>query len=1031
MGIPIDPNETRQARLEAFLSHLEVLTTAVDPLKPATKAGVEAEAASLDDLMPGTARDLAALLTTIAALPATPDTLSSFATEADAKQAVEHLFGAMEALDRAGTEIRSFIRLTEPLLKHLARLSTEGEQQFTESLTTIVERSKANGRPGKDVKPNINSIELAPLCEALTPYWYSPGRQPADRDARHSKPPLAPTTIKPDVCIKSMIRLRNLVTHQHLPPGARLVPYFQTALAGLACLITPEGRIGKVHRHLSKRGMAPFLVTEYLSRLQTTCRHRVPTFIERIITESNFVPRRLTRAYRHPGDLYARPLNQAEPAPVRPTGLPGLLETHQRVWLHAEGGCGKSELMRAAARDMAQNSHQRLLPVFIPLNGYQAGTDHANLVGLVKRSLGLRQGAPMPRLHQWTPVLLLDGYNEIDRSSQMALLRELSDFDAEWDHHKVCISSRTAAPHGGEWVTTELLQLDESDIKGFLAAIRRNGVGLDLEAFWRSAETRPYWQLALKNPLFMTLCAAYALQTADASLPASEAQIFKRLVDDYYQREVEKTPDTAEDVMRATRSVLREMAWATYAHDTMALHDADARAIAEGQLTGRVADPLATLLGVGLVERDGGEVRFILEPLRDYLVAEQLLEEMRAPQEVEDDEVPDDPLARIAGKIEASTIELAERLPQERRKPRHLKVFEHLGTDDLDQETEEREWLKERLQSGAKIFQYVAEQASTIQRRLYCKSLVRHPINLHRDSFGGGFFFYLLEAAAKLSHAFPQENLLSADEFVALYLRASAFGLHYGDFALYAISACKMAGLAERIAEVIEVAPGVSLAEFPGSLRNKRRLKQLAHAMTFRGYPFYELWRLDPAWAEAKIPDLLRFMVESGKASDEKQVIFLLQRYKTEEFLKQFRANPRGSLIRSEPVPAPQTWQEVVKGWCWWDGVPPQTPAIALVLILQERPALIPLLGELAPLEAGNSAQILSMIELLSTQHTNEYDESTALFATYAGNHLFMAARNGIPTNWLDEPDEIGQALQVAAKTWPDDDYPGIFGDMF
>jgi hypothetical protein len=412
-----------------------------------------------------------------------------------------------------------------------------------------------------------------------------------------------------------------------------------------------------------------------------------------------------------------------------------------------------------------------------------------------------------------------------------------------------------------------------------------------------------------------------------------------------------------------------------------------------------------------------------LEPIRDYLVSEHLLSELALPQAAAGEIPLVDPLTRLEIKLQTTTVKLNETSDSSLLKPRNLHLRAPVAFDlKLTPQGVEIEWSKERLASGAKIFQFVVEQASKAQRAHYVANLVHRELKDHIDYFWGGFYFYALDAAVRINASFPDEKLINHDHLAQIFRRALALGGHVGEFALQAFAAVPAPGLGERLAKEIPVAPGVSLAEFPGKLRTKKEIRALAREMSFPAYSFYALWRLDREWAESRVPSILEFMVASHAASDSEFVFFLLTCYPTPEFESMFGA----AKANSERGPdAGKSWQDIVRGWTSFDlfsvdtknpDIYPSRHIIPLVLILQETPRLIRYLEKLAPIEAHKSSQIVVIMELIYLQYGGSADgtEFCGRFLFYSGKHTYMPAVYVPPRSFSEYPREISDALQCA-----------------
>lgn len=966
-------NDAFQDRLEAFFSHLEVLKRPVPPVLSSKDAGASVSLTSLDDLQPGAARDFAVLLMSLAKLPAPVEGPEESATQEDARQAVRHLCNAITALDQASNEIRSFIRLSEPLMKQLARLAVQEDEDFQADLTAVCAKNRQlePKRP-----PLVQDATLSELCEALAPDLYRAGTSHKDRrklketDAEDSK------TLNPSVSIKSLIRLRNIAAHRALPSGAQLVPYLQTALTGMACVFTRDHRLAKIRHELATRGTAGFLVSEYLARVEGECTPRPPVFLSNIIIKSEFVPRRVTNPRKVRQHDSAAPLTQEEsrqailasltPPRVNSSGLLSLLENHDRLWIKAVGGAGKSELLRGLAREIAQHPHVRILPIYIPVTHYRPG----ELLKLISRELGLRPGEDLPRLRRWQIALLLDGFNEVDRASQSNLLFDLKELEYSIGKHKICVSSRTDAPKGTNWISTELIPFDDTDIRNYLGTLEGASGALKVEDFWLSVSNRSYWEVAQENPLLLTMCAAYALKHPDTRLPESEAAIFQHLIDDYYEREVEKTPWIPEAEIRSTRKVFGELAWHSFKKGSLTLPETEVRELVQERLGVRSGDPYVTLMRTGLIERDGDEIRFIHQRLRDFLVGEYLTQDLLIAQEVEDDEPLTSPFSLIEKKLWEAVTRVCDQGP--------AVPYESSGTGERFTTANEEasvEWSTELLKGGGKILQYVLEFAPASVRTLYARELVSRELIFPIDQFFGGLYFSSLEAVCTVHRNFPDENLLGSSDLVAVFRRSWPLGQEFADFALYAIAASGIEGLAEKLADEIEVAPGVTLAEFPGNLKDKSHVRNLAHAMNFPSYWFFSLWRLEPEWGLSKLPSVLRFMTLSADQSDKEQIIMFLTRKPTAEVLER----------RSKAA-----IKSYIKEWNYLGNHDEQWMAAPVVIMLQNAPSYWELLYDLAAQEIFRSKQLYSLLDHLGQQFHEEFDDWDPWITSYQGSHRYM-----------------------------------------
>jgi hypothetical protein len=953
---------------------------------------VSVAAASLDDLTPGLARDFSVLLAALSASPATNDGPAATATASDARQAIEHLFGAMEALDELESEIRSFARLSEPLVKQLARLAAEGDEAFRRDLAAF---TKERGGNQGSSPASIDAASLAQLCAIMAPYWYEPGTDGRQRAAMHGLGPSTPGTFDPAFCLKSLINLRNAAVHRTLPSGARLAPYMQTMLAAMACLFGPERRLSAIRRNLATRGRDAFLVTEYLARVRIKCAPRPPAFLTGVIEHAAFVARRVTRPPGHkdrqdddvttPGARPALPSAEFYESlltvqdPKRAIGLLGLLREADRIWVKAEGGFGKSELLRGLARQLATEADRRLLPIYVPLTRYRP---HA-LLPVILEEFGIRDVTELPPLRGWCPVLLLDGFNELDRPSQAALLDDLEQLRGKIGEHKLCMASRTSAPAGSTWLTSALVPFDDADVRTYLASLQGKAGALDVESFLKAVESRPYWTIAQENPLFLTLCAAYVLQYPGQGLPESEAAIFKRLVDDYYEREADKTPWLTEAEVLATREVFQELAWHSFTMNSLTMPEAPVRSLVAERLGARAADPFATLIRTGFVEREAGAVRFIHQRLRDFLAAEYLARVHLAPQEVDDAEPLVSPISAVEDKILATLVALEKSAQPPPPDPVTVRA-----EGKVDDETARQSWLQELLRDGAKLLQYVLEFSTAAMRLLYVRELMRSEPD---DYFWGGFHYSALEGVCRIHRAFPHERLLSTDDLVTVFRRARAKGPEYADFAAYAIASSGMEGLADALAREMPVATNVTLADFPGDLQDREHVRNLAHSLNFPAYWYFSLWRLDPVWAHSRLPDVLRFMTLSADASDQSNIIVFLTRTPTEEIL----AKPTKTGVK-----------RYVKD-CACDPHGSHANIAPVLFMVQNNPDYWDDLYKLATLEIRRSRQLFALFDLLGQQYHEEYFRWDPWLKSFSGLHAFMPPVDTFPKIPAAKRDEL------------------------
>jgi hypothetical protein len=407
---------------------------------------------------------------------------------------------------------------------------------------------------------------------------------------------------------------------------------------------------------------------------------------------------------------------------------------------------------------------------------------------------------------------------------------------------------------------------------------------------------------------------------------------------------------------------------------------------------------------------EGGEIRFIHQRFRDFLVGEYLAQGLHVPQEVEDDEPLTSPVFIIEKKLWDAVIRLCAQGPSPSSQTRT-----DLEGGATSEETSEADWSIEMLRNGGKILQYVLEFAPAAARTLYARDLVSRELTFPVDHFYGGIYYSTLEAVCLVHKGFPSENILRSNDLMAVFDRSWRLGQEFADFALYAIAACGIKGLAERLANEIEVAPGITLAEFPGDLKDRAHVRNLAHAVNFPSYWFFSLWRLEREWALAKLPSILRFMTLSTDHSDSNQIIMFMARRPTSEVLER----PTKTAIKS-----------YIKHWRYRDSDGDQMVA-PLAFLLQNDPSYWGLLYELAAREILRSRQLYSIFELLGQQFHEEFDEWDPLLRSYSGNHKFMPPVGTFPQLPAQHRDELQQRIwaymdQLASKrgfaNWTDFD---------
>ena len=810
-------HQGRQARLASFLSQLELPQENLRAEKAIPIEKLKFKNASLDDFLVGGSHDIASILTTLNLMGRHTPGESVMVDEAH--QAIESLFEALGALDTARSAIRNFVRSYEPLVRYLASMSTTNDGEFHDRLQALLaEKQNKAKQQGWASPTGLDDLNLDELQRLLAPHWFSDAQPvPADYNT---------AVIKPKRSLTNTRQLRNMSAHRYLPSGVRLVPCLQETLVSLAALFGETGRISSLQRHLHNGDDKPFLISGYLNGIIKKHDSLRLNFLKHTVDAIPEILRRLKRNEPEPRR------NQEQSTDI-PDLLAFVLES-RRVWLTGDGGEGKTVFLEQLARRAAASREHRLLPVLIPLHQFRPEHQNGQLQALVKSALNIRFTQPLPRLTGWTPVLLLDGFNELSVRIQKVLLRELADLELQWQSCRTWVSSRTTQ-RSGEWQTVSLRPWSSRQRQDFLERIAHRGKRLDIDSFQNALNRCYYREMVENNPLLFAMTSAYALAANAKDLPVSEGLIFRYVIDAFFRRENEKHFSERETDLGTVRETLGRLALLMFEQQAMTLSEDLVWQVLK-QSTFNSGNPLNLLLEVGLIEREGDTYRFWHQNLRAYFIAEGLLKRFDEPASNDDTSIESEqestPFEKVLKRLEGV---IAQHIV-----PR-LEHYEANRENDKKLSNQEKEQIFSpdsalvQMTELVSILHYYIDLTGAPARRSLAALVKRFPFEESLAYWWDGWGALLLGTLCRLNVAYPDERLLTTIDAMAIFRR----GLNRGHSSavptllMNALGECKLSDLAFQIARHVMLAPNLSLTEFTEGLNGPYDDEGLLRAMTF------------------------------------------------------------------------------------------------------------------------------------------------------------------------------------------------------
>lgn len=852
-------SQSRQARLAAFLAQLELPQESFrsETEKPIEK--LKFQSASLDGFLTGGAHDIAALITALSQMG--QQTRGESVMVDEAHQAIESLFEALDALDTATIAIRNFVRSYEPLVRYLTHLSTKDDHGFKIRLNDLINEKQAKAKQqGWSLPQSLDDLTLDELQRLLRPHLYDENEAaPEDWNTK---------VINPKRSLGNARQLRNKAAHRYLPGGVRLVPYLQETLVSLSVLFGDANRARQLQRHLSSPESLPFLIGSYLTRLKHQLKMHPLPFLAFAVDNIPDLPRRLKHQPRDTNNRQsslkdarmtqsataARSPHSGKNATYTDDGL-AITKQFKRIWLQAEGGGGKSVFLEQLARAAAANPEHRLLPVLVRLHQFQPEQQNGNLKALIQSALNIRYNQPLPRLFGWTPLLLLDGFNELSVRHQGALLRELEEFELHWPHGRTWISSRTELPDTKHWESITLLPWTRTERRSLLSALGCRNKRLNVESFEKKLEKCHYRELVETNPLLFVMTAVYALETGADKLPLSEGLIFQHLMNGFFKRENVKHYKERGRDLSLVRVVLGQLAVLMLEQQTMTLSEETVLNVLKQHNFG-TSHPLGLLLGVGLIELEGAQCRFWHQTLRAYFMAEGFARHFDQQQAA----LPDDP-ARGDASSEAEQTEFdqvlfrLESTIRDHIAPRLVAVEERYNRsgkrpEDQGQFSVATNTAMEAMTELATILHYYVDLKGAPARQALAAKCHTFPFEQGLAYWWEGWGGLMLRALARLNLAYPAEKLLDTVRAMDIFKRSLACGWDLGLplLVMNSFAGAQLSDLAFQMARHIPLAEGYSLAEFTEGVDGRYGDEELLQAMTFPRKELVYLFRIDPDW---------------------------------------------------------------------------------------------------------------------------------------------------------------------------------------
>ena len=158
--------------------------------------------------------------------------------------------------------------------------------------------------------------------------------------------------------------------------------------------------------------------------------------------------RRMAGWPRHAVALNLRMIDGENERAFQVSGLAAALDTFKDITIIAPPGTGKTTTLLQVADAFVQTA--RSVPLFVPL-GEWASQAELLLQSVLQRAAfqGMREQHLMLLAHHGRLVLLLDGWNELDRDARLRASSEIKRLRREFPSLGIVISTRRQALDGG------------------------------------------------------------------------------------------------------------------------------------------------------------------------------------------------------------------------------------------------------------------------------------------------------------------------------------------------------------------------------------------------------------------------------------------------------------------------------------------------------------------------------------------------------------------------------------------------------
>ena len=226
---------------------------------------------------------------------------------------------------------------------------------------------------------------------------------------------------------------------------------------------------------------------------------------------------------RHPVALNLRMTDGGNERAFRVSGLAAALDTFNEIAIIAPPGTGKTTTLVQVADTILQAA--RAVPLFIPL-GEWSSQGGSLLQSVLQRAAfqGIREQHFMLLAHHGRLVLLLDGWNELDRQARLRASAEIKRLRREFPSLGIVISTRRQAldvPITGPVVQIDLLtEAQQREIAGALRGARG-------EALLDRAARTPGVRSLVSIPLYLT---ALLLHAPGGAMPTTKEAVLRLFV---------------------------------------------------------------------------------------------------------------------------------------------------------------------------------------------------------------------------------------------------------------------------------------------------------------------------------------------------------------------------------------------------------------------------------------------------------------------------------------------------------------------